>query len=62
LDIELIFTKALFQLAKFSAITPAAVTVTVITPDIFILKKTRAFWHQITFTFNKPAPLGAKIL
>ncbi len=23
---------------------------------------TCAFWHQNTFTFNKPAPLGAKIL
>jgi hypothetical protein len=30
--------------------------------DILSLKTTRAFWRQNTFTFNKPAPLGAKIL
>jgi hypothetical protein len=33
-----------------------------ITHDILSLKPTRAFWHQNTFTFNKPAALGAKIL
>jgi hypothetical protein len=33
-----------------------------IIPDILSLKTTRAFWRQNTFTFNKPAPLGAKIL
>ncbi len=33
-----------------------------ITPDIFTLKMTCTSWRQITFTFNKPAPLGAKIL
>jgi hypothetical protein len=33
-----------------------------ITPDILSLKTTRPFWRQNTFTFNKPAPLGAKIL
>jgi hypothetical protein len=33
-----------------------------ITPDIFTLKMTRTSWRQITFSFNKPAPLGAKIL
>jgi hypothetical protein len=32
-----------------------------ITSDILSLKMTRAFWSQNTFTFNKPAPLGAKI-
>jgi hypothetical protein len=36
--------------------------VAAITPDILSLKTTRAFWRQNTFTFNKPAPLGAKIL
>ncbi len=34
----------------------------VIIPDILSLKMTRAFWRQNTFTFNKPAPLVAKIL
>jgi len=33
-----------------------------IIPDILSLKMTRAFWRQNAFTFNKPAPLGAKIL
>jgi hypothetical protein len=33
-----------------------------IIPDILSLKMTRAFWRQNTFTINKPAPLGAKIL
>ncbi len=37
-------------------------SVTYITLDIFILEMTCTFWRQNTFTFNKPAPLGAKIL
>jgi hypothetical protein len=33
-----------------------------IIPDIFNKVLTRAFWRQNYFTFNKPAPFGAKIL
>jgi hypothetical protein len=33
-----------------------------IIPDILSPKTTRAFWRQINFNINKPAPLGAKLL
>jgi len=32
-----------------------------IIPDILSLKTTRAFWRQNTFSFNIPAPFGAKL-